>query len=120
MAERLALLRQLELNEKDLVIMGKPPGGRDLIAEPFMENPLVVIAPPGHELASKKHIPLKNARYPLTGDFMRRKPGNIATLENYLAARRTNTASNHIEDGALPGSIGTNHSQNLCIIYLEV
>jgi DNA-binding transcriptional LysR family regulator len=66
-------LRQLEQNEKDLVIMGKPPGGRDLIAEAFMENPLVVIAPPEHELANKKQIPLKRLAQET---FVVREPGS--------------------------------------------
>jgi len=47
---RETLLRQLENNEKDLVIMGQPPQDLDLVTDGFMENPLVVIAPPDHEL----------------------------------------------------------------------
>ena len=48
---RASLLDQLAANETDLVIMGKPPGGLALAAEAFMDNPLVVIAPPDHQLA---------------------------------------------------------------------
>lgn len=55
---RETLLRQLEGNERDLVIMGKPPEGMDLATEAFMENPLVVIAPAGHPLAKERRIPL--------------------------------------------------------------
>lgn len=55
---RKTLMNQLEANEKDLVIMGKPPENIDLVAEPFMENPLVVIAPPSHPLVGKMGIPL--------------------------------------------------------------
>lgn len=55
---RETLLRQLENNEPDLVIMGKPPEDRDLKAEEFMKNPLVVIAAPGHPLVGVKGIPL--------------------------------------------------------------
>ncbi|MDA1107943.1 MAG: LysR family transcriptional regulator [Proteobacteria bacterium] len=55
---RETLLRQLATNEKDLVIMGLPPNGQHLIAEPFMDNPLVVIAPPGHPLTHQRKIPL--------------------------------------------------------------
>jgi DNA-binding transcriptional LysR family regulator len=47
---RETLLRQLAANEQDLVIMGKPPEDLDLAAEPFMDNPLVVIAAPEHPL----------------------------------------------------------------------
>lgn len=55
---RKTLLDQLAHNETDLVIMGKPPDGLDLEATPFMENPLVIIAPAGHALAEQKKIPL--------------------------------------------------------------
>jgi DNA-binding transcriptional LysR family regulator len=51
---RESLLRQLENNDKDLVIMGRPPANMPLELEAFMENPLVVIAPPDHPLAGKK------------------------------------------------------------------
>lgn len=57
---REALRRQLENNEPDLVIMGQPPEGVDVEADAFMENPLVMIAPAGHELARRKYIPLKD------------------------------------------------------------
>ncbi len=56
---RETLLQQLDANEKDLVIMGKPPEGLDLVAEAFMDNPLVVIAHPGHALAAARQIPLE-------------------------------------------------------------
>lgn len=55
---RQALLQQLASNEMDMAIMGQPPDGLDLVAESFMENPLVVIAPVKHPLARKKGIPL--------------------------------------------------------------
>ena len=55
---REAVLRQLQENTTDLVLMGQPPRGLDVVAEPFMENPLVVVAPPAHPLAGVAHIPL--------------------------------------------------------------
>jgi len=56
---RQGLLRQLDLNETDLVIMGQPPQGMDVEAEAFMDNPLVVIAPPEHHLSGQAAIPLQ-------------------------------------------------------------
>ena len=53
---RRGLLDQLNNNETDLVIMGRPPTDLDLITEPFMDNPLVVIAPPDHPLTKEKNI----------------------------------------------------------------
>ena len=56
---RESLLGQLEHNDCDLVIMGKPPETMDLLTETFMENPLVVIAPPEHPLAGQKQISMQ-------------------------------------------------------------
>ncbi len=55
---RKSLLDQLASNETDLVIMGKPPDELELDALAFMDNPLVVIAPPDHPLAGGRRIPL--------------------------------------------------------------
>ena len=55
---RESLRRQLEDNEPDMVIMGQPPEGVDVEAKAFMDNPLVMVAPANHPLASKKNIPL--------------------------------------------------------------
>lgn len=56
---RQALLQQLQSNEVDLAIMGRPPAELELVAEPFMENPLVVIAAPDHPLIGNGLIELK-------------------------------------------------------------
>src|SRR3989344_4369921 len=55
---RETLLRQLGENTVDLVIMGQPPTEADVEAMPFLDNPLVVVAPPDHTLARQKHISL--------------------------------------------------------------
>jgi len=57
---REALLRQLEQNEKDMVIMGRPPAEMNLDTDVFMENPLVVIASPNHPLTAKKVLHLED------------------------------------------------------------
>ena len=53
------IVRQLAANEIDLVIMGRPP--RELVTEaaPFAKHPLVIIAAPGHLLAARRRIALK-------------------------------------------------------------
>jgi DNA-binding transcriptional LysR family regulator len=53
------LLAALADNSTDLVIMGQPPEGMELVAESFMENPLVAIASPSHPLARLRNIPLE-------------------------------------------------------------
>ncbi len=57
-ANREVLLQRLARNETDVAIMGRPPAGLGLEAVSFMENPLVVIAPPHHPLAREQAIPL--------------------------------------------------------------
>jgi DNA-binding transcriptional LysR family regulator len=55
-ANRDAVLKQLADNSTDLAILGQPPDGLDISAEPFLDNPLVVIAAPGHPLAKLKRV----------------------------------------------------------------
>ncbi len=70
---REGLLRRLELNECDLVIMGKPPEDAALEAVVFMDNPLVVIAAPDHPLASRKRIDPSSLKQET---FVIREPGS--------------------------------------------
>ena len=53
------LLRQLDANEADLVIMGRPPEGLDVEADAFMDNPLVVIAAPDHPLVGEECVSME-------------------------------------------------------------
>lgn len=53
------VVRRLEENLDDLVIMGTMPDSLDLQATYFMDNPLVVVAPADHPLVGKKNIPLE-------------------------------------------------------------
>lgn len=59
---RANLLENLDLNESDLVLMGSAPKDLDLEVEPFMENPLVIIASSSHPQVGKKNISLKNIK----------------------------------------------------------
>ncbi len=78
------LIRLLESNQKDLVLMGKPPEQLDLEFEPFMENPLVVIAPPEHPLVGKANIPLERLA---KETFVIREPGSgtRGAMERFFA-----------------------------------
>jgi DNA-binding transcriptional LysR family regulator len=53
------LLKRLETNEPDLVLMGRPPASADLNSTAFMDNPLVIIANPHHPLANELDIPIQ-------------------------------------------------------------
>lgn len=55
---RESLYRQLEANQPDLVIMGQPPDDLEVESMAFMENPLVMIAPPDHPLVTERQIKL--------------------------------------------------------------
>jgi DNA-binding transcriptional LysR family regulator len=67
------LLEQLANNAVDLALMGQPPAGHDLESAPFMENPLVVIAPRDHPLAKRRNISLAELA---EERFVAREPGS--------------------------------------------
>jgi DNA-binding transcriptional LysR family regulator len=72
-SNRERVLERLADNQDDLYILGQPPEELDAIAEPFLDNPLVVLAPAGHPLAGKNKIPLARlAQEP----FLLREPGS--------------------------------------------
>ncbi len=58
-SNRERILERLGTNEDDLYILGQAPDESDVIAEPFLPNPLVVLAPADHPLARQKNIPLQ-------------------------------------------------------------
>jgi len=81
------LLKGLVENRTDLVIMGQPPQDMELVAERFMDNPLVIIAPPGHALAGAQQIPLKRL---LEEIFLVREEGSgtRSAVERFFAANQ--------------------------------
>ena len=68
-----SVLKQVADNEVDMAIMGQPPEGMNVDAIAFMENPLVIVAPPGHRLAKQKNIALKQMEEEV---FLTREPGS--------------------------------------------
>ncbi len=60
---RASVLQRVTSREADLGIGGRPPEGRGISGEPFLENLLVVIASSDHPLASKRSVePARLAR----------------------------------------------------------
>lgn len=53
-----AVVRRLERGDDELAVMMLPPRELPLQRWPFLENPLVVVAPVGHALAQKKRLRL--------------------------------------------------------------
>ncbi len=55
---RQAVTRRLAGDEDDLYIMTRPPIEHAVLAEPFADNPLVVVAPARHPLAARRKVAL--------------------------------------------------------------
>lgn len=72
-ANRNDLLRQLQDNETDIAIMGRPPEGLGIEAAAFLDNPLVIIGPKGHPLDGAASIPLAEMANQV---FLTREPGS--------------------------------------------
>lgn len=68
-----SVLQQVAANEVDMAIMGQPPEDIGVDAIPFMDNPLVIIAPPDHRLAKLKVIAHKEMEKEV---FLTREPGS--------------------------------------------
>ena len=80
------ILHQLADNIPDMAIMGTPSKGMDLVAAPFMSNPLVVIAPSDHPLAHSGRISLQRL---LEESFIVREKGSGTrnAIERFLEQR---------------------------------
>ena len=53
------LQKSMAENEDDLYIISQTPSQPDLEVHPFLENPLIVLAPTSHPLARKKNVPIE-------------------------------------------------------------
>jgi DNA-binding transcriptional LysR family regulator len=86
-ANRDAVILQLTDNAADLAIMGQPPDEADMVAHPFLDNPLVVIAAPDHPLAKQKKItPEQLAKE--TFVLRERGSGTRGVVERFFTAHR--------------------------------
>ncbi|WP_295385192.1 LysR family transcriptional regulator [uncultured Thiodictyon sp.] len=110
-ANREHVLERLAANEDDLYILGQPPEEMDIVAEPFLENPLVVLAPARHPLAGEHRIPLARlAQEP----FLLRElgSGTRAAIERTFAEHglklkvRMELGSNEAIKQAIVGGLG--------------
>lgn len=98
-------------NEDDLYIISQTPEQPDLKIHPFLENPLVVIAPKNHPLVGKKNVPIEA----LNGEqFIMREPGSgtrqaIQSLfdqHNVEVKVRLELGSNEAIKQAIAGGLG--------------
>jgi DNA-binding transcriptional LysR family regulator len=74
---RNSVIEQLVANEVDLAIMGRTPESLDTVAEPFAQNPHVIIAAPRHRLAAERRIEVKTIA---RESFIVREPGSGTRL----------------------------------------
>ncbi|NJN22574.1 MAG: LysR family transcriptional regulator [Leptolyngbya sp. RL_3_1] len=98
-------------NEDDLYIISQPLEQPDLTVHPFLENPLVVLAPKDHPLVGRRNIPIQT----LDGEsFIMREPGSgtrqaIQSLfeEHEVEVRvRLELGSNEAIKHAIAGGLG--------------
>lgn len=105
------VLERIAENLDDLYIMGQPPDGLDLHAEPFLANPLVALASRAHPLAGQPHVRLERF---IEEPFILREPGSGTriALERLLEAHtlkpkiRMELGSNEAIKQAIAGGLG--------------
>ncbi|MGB3296811.1 MAG: LysR substrate-binding domain-containing protein [Phormidesmis sp.] len=98
-------------NEDDLYIISQTPSQPDLDVHPFLENPLVVLAPTSHPLARKKNIPIEMLN---DEPFIMRESGSgtRTAVEELFAKRNINVkvrlelGSNEAIKQAIAGGLG--------------
>lgn len=116
------LIERMAKNLDDLYIMGRPPESKEVIFEPYLANPMVVIAARNHPLANHKHIaPQRLAEYP----FIMREAGSGTRMatENFFAEHNvplkirmelgSNEAIKHAIDAGLGISVLSRHTLSL-------
>ena len=105
------VLQRMVDNLDDLYVLGQPPEGLDVVFEPFLENPLVVVAASSHPLAAEKIISPQRL---VEEQFLMREPGSGIRLatEQFFAERvlklkvRMELGSNEAIKHAVAGGLG--------------
>lgn len=105
------VLQRMVENQDDLYVLGTPPGNMDIVVEPFLENPLVVVAASNHPLATEKNI---SAQRLAKEQFLMREPGSGTRLatEQFFGERglklkvRMELGSNEAIKQAVAGGLG--------------
>jgi LysR family transcriptional regulator, low CO2-responsive transcriptional regulator len=95
------VLSALSDNRADLAITGQPPDGVDVVAQNFMDNPLVVIASPSHPLNGQAQVSTERLAQEV---LVMREPGSgtRAAVERQFAA--------HGQTIRAGGEFGTNEA----------
>ena len=105
------ITRRMMDNEDDLYILSQPSAEVDLYTEPFLDNPLVVLAPQHHPLAHQSNIPIEK----LNGEaFIMREQGsgtrtavqNLFAKHKVLVKVKLELGSNEAIKQAIAGGLG--------------
>jgi DNA-binding transcriptional LysR family regulator len=105
------ILERMVGNLDDLYIMSQVPDNTEVNFEPFLENPLVVIAPKNHPLSHEKNIPIQR----LTDEpFIMREPGsgtrrvvqNLLDEQGVKVKVKLELGSNEAIKQAIAGGLG--------------
>lgn len=105
------VLQRMADNQDDLYVLGQPPEHMEVELEPFLENPLVVLAARSHPLTAEKNIPLSRL---VEEPFLMREPGSGTRLatERFFTERglklkvRMELGSNEAIKQAVIGGLG--------------
>lgn len=105
------VIERLANNQDDLYVMSQLPENIEIASHPFLDNPLVVVAPRSHPLAGEKQIPLKRLA---EETFIMREPGSGTRRafqklldEQKLAVKvRLELGSNEAIKQAIAGGLG--------------
>lgn len=127
------VIERLAHNQDDIYLMSQLPEHIDVKAYPFLENPLVVVAPRTHPLANERNIPLKRLVEEM---FIMREPGSgtrrsfqkLLDTHNLSVRVRLELGSNEAIKQAIAGQLGlsvlsrhtlTSDSDDLTILDVE-
>lgn len=105
------VIDRLANNQDDLYVMSQLPDNLDIISHPFLDNPLVVVAPSNHPLAGEKFVSLKRLA---EETFIMREPGSgtrrafqkLLDEQNLSVKVRLELGSNEAIKQAIAGGLG--------------
>ncbi|HEY9648791.1 MAG TPA: LysR substrate-binding domain-containing protein [Chroococcidiopsis sp.] len=105
------VIDRLANNQDDLYVMSQLPEHLDIVSRPFLDNPLVVVAPSSHPLTKETNITLKRLSEEL---FIMREPGSgtrsafqkMLDAEKLEVKVRLELGSNEAIKQAIAGGLG--------------
>jgi LysR family transcriptional regulator, low CO2-responsive transcriptional regulator len=114
------IVKRMSENQDDLYILSQPPEDLDISSQPFLDNPLVVLAPKNHHLAGRKNIPIKALN---DLPFIMREPGSGTRVavqqlfaKNKVSVKvRLELGSNEAIKHAIAGGLGISVLSQHCL-----